>query len=335
MASCLQFAHAYARPRYNIEERIYSLSSLDLGLGRVRARFVASGVMAGRKWPDERTSSKHVVSLDSREAWRDDAALDPEALLIAREEGERPPSEPPRALGTWSEVEAFLPRLDPEDRDIATLYWREGLTQSTVGRLVGLTQMGVSYRLSKMRRRLQFLRTIPVLTEEGVERDLSGLGRPDRRLVWHSWRTCSGIGTAEALNAEGVPRPSGRVEALWTQSMTSHRVRYVLKLLRRMREGADLRHALLTTERGLRRARKSRTSSESHPAVEALRTAKERLDEAIASLPRFDPYIEFLRIMCEDKRWGILRVVRYPHFEESKARRVAELRHGVTEDEDG
>ncbi len=106
--------------------------------------------------PGNRTGPGH---LDFREDFED---LSTEEAL-----GEKIPGDESLALGTLADLEEYLDRIPDIEQDIWHLR-RAGMTQWQIGKLLGVTQAAVSYRLRRMVHRLHLLRTRPELSKDEV-----------------------------------------------------------------------------------------------------------------------------------------------------------------------
>ena len=264
---------------------------------------------------EERTSSKWLIPL-SDEGHADPASRTPEQELM---DAEDPPAEvrSSEALGTWEVLEPFVHRLPPRDQDCLRFYYRDRLTQAVIGRLLGVSQSAVSVRMIKARKRLAWLQTAPVFTEAGLNRDLSALGRVDRRMLWLVYELTCQRQVAEILADEVGPDYPVRI----IQTYVGRRVR---RLVRKM---AQLQAWEASSWRS-----KSEKLARGGQDSEARERAKEAHDARVA---RYTPYMDFYRSMWEDKRWCILADVKFAAFEVSAERKRAEFLSEVATEGEG
>ena len=89
-------------------------------------------------------------------------------------------------------IEPYLFRIPSREQDFVRLYWRDGIRQEAIASIFGVTQAAVSYRLGRARKRLQFLQTIPVLSEDVLHAELElQFCRDDREIMWQMYVTTS------------------------------------------------------------------------------------------------------------------------------------------------
>src|SRR5512138_3122439 len=60
-------------------------------------------------------------------------------------------------------IEQHLDRIPSREADLITLYYKDNMKQEKIAKIFGITQAAVSYRLHRGIKRVQFLRTIPIL----------------------------------------------------------------------------------------------------------------------------------------------------------------------------
>lgn len=116
----------------------------------------------------------------------------------------------------WSDIEPFLDELPAVEADCMTLYYGERLSQLQIALVlkqagvVPTTQAGVSYRIGRGRKRIQFLRTIPKreTDREVFASDLEPWLRPDDvEAVWQYYRlTCQSAAAAKVGTTQGKVR---------------------------------------------------------------------------------------------------------------------------------
>lgn len=255
-----------------------------------------------KAFPGERASQTWLVQL--RDGTADLTALNPEEMLMAAEA----PEEEVRgteALGGWRDLEALLPRLPVRDQDILRLTLRQGLCQRQVGRLLGITQCAVSYRMLRIRIRLAWLRTVPALDEDALNADLDFLAPVDRRLLWLVYVTTCQTKAARILLGEFGPDFRPQID----QNFVGRRTRQLLKRMRSSQAGTASSWAS-----------KARMFREAGVDNEALRRARKAHDEAVS---RLTSYIAFFTSLCEDRRWNILSDVQNESFRAAADRKAA------------
>jgi hypothetical protein len=72
----------------------------------------------------------------------------------------------------WEKIEPFLHRLPDREIDLLTLYRKYGKNQKDIARIFSVTQGAISSRLKRAGERLQFLRDLPKISNEEIERHL-------------------------------------------------------------------------------------------------------------------------------------------------------------------
>lgn len=186
-------------------------------------------------WPEERTSSRWLVPLDGERPRADESSKDPEALLSEAESpaAEEVPQEPDFR---WDDVGRFLHRIPAFEADIIRLRL-QGISQQQIGRVFGVVQQTVSYRLRRAMQRIRWLSTMPELTEEGFERDLGPLlTEREVQVLRTLWATGGQSRTAETLLER---RRSRRHHGVFGQGQVRIIAIRALKKLRDAKEGHD------------------------------------------------------------------------------------------------
>lgn len=110
--------------------------------------------------------------------------------------------------------EEFLARIPPREADLLTMYFFDGKKQQELATVFGVTQAAISYRMQRALKRLKFLHSVPILTEEGIRRDLAGVcvaGSPRRQgidveILVGMWKTA-----CQSLVARQLHLSQGRV----------------------------------------------------------------------------------------------------------------------------
>lgn len=117
----------------------------------------------------------------------------PEDLLIAAEDGPEPEQEPgilSAEVIRMLRLAQVFERVTSTDRLLLALIFLAGWTQREAGAVVGLTQAGVSYRVSRALERLKLFAAIPAFTHKDFDRDLAGvLAQPELAAIKAYWVT--------------------------------------------------------------------------------------------------------------------------------------------------
>lgn len=74
---------------------------------------------------------------------------------------------------TYDEIQPFLDKLPSREIDLIELYYKEHKNQKDIAKIFGVTQGAVSSRLTRAKKRLKFLRDLPKISEQEIDRDLS------------------------------------------------------------------------------------------------------------------------------------------------------------------
>jgi predicted transcriptional regulator len=74
---------------------------------------------------------------------------------------------------SYDDMLPFIDQLPERERDLLNLYYKEEKNQKDIARMFGVTQGAVSSRLSRAKSRLKFLRGMPKIDLEDIERSLS------------------------------------------------------------------------------------------------------------------------------------------------------------------
>jgi predicted XRE-type DNA-binding protein len=107
----------------------------------------------------------------------------PESQLIERESGGPEEPEPKRRI-TPEQFEAAMAKLTPFERDIIELRFLAGKRERELAEVLGLTQAGISYRISRALGRLAFfVGPASWFTVEDIERDLRPHVRTKRQAL--------------------------------------------------------------------------------------------------------------------------------------------------------
>lgn len=118
-----------------------------------------------------------------------------------------------------ADYEPFLKKLPEREQDLIEMYYRRGKKQKEIAEFFGVTQGGVSHRLSRAIKRLKFLRDMPKL-ENDIEEILSDYFEPfDIDLIKMMIETTCQSYTANLLNEKYELKNDDRM----TQVKVRHR----------------------------------------------------------------------------------------------------------------
>lgn len=137
------------------------------------------------------------------------------------------------------DLEPYLARLRPVERDCVVLSTRHGMRQEQIARLLGYKVQGsASYRLSRARRRMQIMRCLPELDEAEMRMDLSAvLEERDALAMSVLWRVhcqqraAEELGTGQPAVRASYLRATRRLDEL-TQGWPEHPLRKYRDALR-------------------------------------------------------------------------------------------------------
>ena len=102
---------------------------------------------------------------------------------------------------SFEDIRPFLNRLPPREYDLVELYCVYEKNQKDIAKMFGVTQGAISSRLSRAKKRLIFLRNLPKITEEEIDRDLSKLfEETEREIIKFMMKTTCQSKTAQLLN---------------------------------------------------------------------------------------------------------------------------------------
>jgi predicted transcriptional regulator len=101
----------------------------------------------------------------------------------------------------FEDIKPFLERLPSREYDLVELYCVYRKNQKDIAKMFGVTQGAISSRLSRAKKRLIFLRDLPKITEEEIDRDLSKLfEETEREIIKFMVQTTCQSKTAQLLN---------------------------------------------------------------------------------------------------------------------------------------
>jgi len=70
----------------------------------------------------------------------------------------------------WKQIQPFLSRLPAREIDLLTLYRKYGKNQKDIARIFSVTQGAVSSRIKRAGERLQFLRDLPKISDDEINK---------------------------------------------------------------------------------------------------------------------------------------------------------------------
>jgi len=116
----------------------------------------------------------------------------------------------------FGEIQKYLCRIPPREADLITLYYHNKMKQEQIAKLFGITQAAVSYRLHRGIRRIQFLRTIPLLDRDQFDLELGmKFSDQDREILWRMYET-----TCQSEVAKQMNLTQGRVRHRFFRSLS-------------------------------------------------------------------------------------------------------------------
>lgn len=102
---------------------------------------------------------------------------------------------------SFEDIKPFLNRLPTREFDLVELYCVYRKNQKDIAKMFGVTQGAISSRLSRAKKRLIFLRDLPKITEEEIDRDLGKLfEETEREIIKFMMQTTCQSKTAQLLN---------------------------------------------------------------------------------------------------------------------------------------
>ena len=102
---------------------------------------------------------------------------------------------------TYGDIKPFLDRLPPREIDLIELYYCERKNQKDIAKMFGVTQGAVSSRLARAKKRLQFLRDLPKISENEIDKDLCTYFQPiELAIIKCMMETTCQSKTAEIIN---------------------------------------------------------------------------------------------------------------------------------------
>jgi len=114
-------------------------------------------------------------------------------------------------------VMPLLDKIPPREADLITLYYINRKRQADIASIMGCTQAAISYRLCRGIHRLRFLLSIPTVTEEDLQRDLSEVfNQIDVNILVGMWKT-----TCQSEVANKLKLTQGRVRHRFFKAVES------------------------------------------------------------------------------------------------------------------
>jgi hypothetical protein len=123
---------------------------------------------------------------------------------------------------SFDELKTLLEKLPPREADLIELYYRHGKNQKDIARMFNVTQGAISSRLSRARKRLEFLRDMPKINSEDIEEMLAPYFTPlEIEVIQGMIQTTCQSRTAEIINQRHSL--SNDVKRRMTQVKVRHR----------------------------------------------------------------------------------------------------------------
>jgi predicted transcriptional regulator len=102
---------------------------------------------------------------------------------------------------SFEEIEPFLYKLPSREIDLVTLYRKYGKNQKDIAKMFSVTQGAISSRLRRAADRLQFLRDLPKISDEDIDRVLGNLfSKMEIEIIKGMKETTCQSKTAELIN---------------------------------------------------------------------------------------------------------------------------------------
>lgn len=104
---------------------------------------------------------------------------------------------------SYEEIKPFLSQIPPREQDLIELYYCDGKNQKDIAKMFGVTQGAVSSRLSRAKKRLQFLRDLPKISGEEIEKALGKyFDKIEVEIIKCMMETTCQSATADIINAK-------------------------------------------------------------------------------------------------------------------------------------
>jgi len=141
---------------------------------------------------------------------------------------------------SFEEIKPFLDRLPLREYDLIELYYVERKNQKDIAKMFGVTQGAISSRLSRAKKRLIFLRDLPKITEEDIQKRLCKIfGETELEIIKYMIKTTCQSETAQLINEKyKITDDKKRL----TQVKVRHRFeKCLMKLNQQMKKEPDLK----------------------------------------------------------------------------------------------
>lgn len=191
----------------------------------------------------------------------------------------------------FSLIEGFLDRIPDREADLITLYYRDRMKQEQIAKLFRITQAAVSYRLHRGIRRIQFLRTIPALSHDQFELELSlKFTDQDRDILWRMYKT-----TCQSEIAKQMNLTQGRVRHRFFRSLAR-----IKELIHEEAREEQIRIQMQIKRNGIPESDET----------------KKMVDEAVNNAVNNSKYAKYWTVFfaISDKHFNILHEVSLPQF---------------------
>lgn len=148
---------------------------------------------------------------------------------------------------TYDEIRPFLYRLPPREIDLIELYYNERKNQKDIAKIFGVTQGAISSRLTRAKKRLKFLRNLPKITDDEIDKKLGPFLEPlNLEIIKSMMKTTCQSRTAQLINEKfGFTDEKKKM----TQVKVRHRFEKCLnKVAIEMKDNVELKkfHTLLS-----------------------------------------------------------------------------------------
>lgn len=102
---------------------------------------------------------------------------------------------------SYQDIKPFLYRLPPRETDLIELYYKEQKNQKDIAKMFGVTQGAVSSRLSRAKKRLKFLKSMPKISEDEIDKNLGPyFDLIELEIIKHMIKTTCQSKTAQMIN---------------------------------------------------------------------------------------------------------------------------------------
>jgi len=134
---------------------------------------------------------------------------------------------------SFEEIRCFLQKLPAREADLIELYYIHNKNQKDIAKMFNVTQGAISSRLSRARKRLEFIRDMPKITDEDIDRVLSPhFNSMEMEIIQGMVKTTCQSKTARMINEKyGIGDDEKR---RMTQVKVRHRFEKCIKRLSQM-----------------------------------------------------------------------------------------------------